>query len=175
MTNSASIIAHPVHSYWRHCCHQPWIWYQASLLLNANREPGLPFDATLMDNASISALSYSKVPCLIPKITPCWSDSINSPCCYIFCQPFVTVHSDSSLVSVVCTATPVMSLLPFIHLSSRIMQLIILYWLLFLYPLDAEKHTKCLFCLQNEIECVQFLYLVQVKCFAITESLLYIS
>lgn len=31
----------------------------------------LPFDATTVDNASVSVLPYSKVPCLIPKITPC--------------------------------------------------------------------------------------------------------
>lgn len=140
------------------------MWYQVSLLLNANRKPRLPFDATAVDNASVSVLPYSKVLCLIPKITPCWSDSINSSCCYTFCQPFVTVHSDSSLVSVVCKSTPDMSLLRCIHLSSRIMQLIIHYWLLFLYPLDPEKHTEHSFCLQKQIQCVQFPYLVQVFC-----------
>lgn len=151
------------------------MWYQVSLLLNANREPRLPFDATAVDNASVSVLPYSKVPCLIPKITPGWSDSINSPCCYTFCQLFVTLHSESSLVSVACKATPDMSLLRCIYLSSRIMQLIIQYWLLFLYPLDPEKHTEHSFCLQKQIQCVQFPYLVQVKYFVITGSLLYIS
>lgn len=119
----------------------PWMWYLVSLLLNANREPRLPFDAAAMDNASVSVLPYSKVPCLILKITPR---------CYTFCQPFVTVHSDSSLVSVVCKATPDMSLSRCIHLSSRIMQLIIPYWLLFLHPLDPEKHTEHLVCLQKQ-------------------------
>lgn len=56
------------------------------------------------------------------------------PCCYTFCQPFVTVHSDSSLVSVACEATLDVSLWQCTHVSSRIMQLIIQYWQLSLYP-----------------------------------------
>ena len=44
-------------------------------------------DCLLMLLPWIMPQPYSKVPCLIPKITPCWSDSIHSPCCYTFASP----------------------------------------------------------------------------------------
>lgn len=100
----------------------PWMWYQVSLLLNANRTPRLPFHTSAVHCLSVCISPYSKVPCLIPKTTLCWSDSINSPCCYTFCQPFVTLCSNRSLETFVCKATLDMSLLQFVDLSSRIKQ-----------------------------------------------------
>lgn len=127
-----------------------WMWYQVSLLLNTSRTPRLPFNATAVHSASVSVFPYSRVPCLIPKPTLCWSDSINSPCCYTFCQPFVTLHSNRSLETFVCKATLDMSLLQCVHLSSRIMQLRIWWWLFVLYTLDPEKHPDHSFCLKKQ-------------------------